>query len=542
LANKKENSVIQRKTQSDAFWREQFVVTAQDLGPIYDLILDAGKPVASATLARVLIEASCRREEAQIQAEMRRGPVYQPQDSYQIGQQIAFPAFDYAWATVMGTRPAQSPSYGAFKAIQVQFEGQSRVREFASELAGEHRLNRKAGQAELQASGNVLTPDELYERHRAIVEEEMAATLAEHAGFVRFGDEWFLRELLVDIGIGRLNIAEALIEVKGMPVSTAELMADLDLPSEVPEEIRALSLGAALGGDARFDNVGDSGRDVWYLRRLTPDAVVHPSRRFRLRQDRYNRQDISADLLAIERELDEEATGDQGSLPPRPIYRTTLALTYPHWRSGTLPLTLRTQGLFPKPTAHHTPIVLVDGQSGGRMQGWVVPELGCVYGLEEWYRRYSLPVGVILKLERTRDSRVFTVDFDPQRLRRIWIKVVVARPGVLSFQMRKLPASVQFDEQIILAEDSVEAIDELQAELDSMGESLFKTLLRIMPELVKLSPQGTVHAKTVYSAVNVLRRTLPGPIFALMSTEPCFVAMGGGYWSFDETRVQPGRV
>jgi hypothetical protein len=47
-----------------------------------------------------------------------------------------------------------------------------------------------------------------------------------------------------------------------------------------------------------------------------------------------------------------------------------------------------------------------------------------------------------------------------------------------------------------------------------------------------------VHAKTIYSAVNVLRRVAPGPVFALLSTEPCFVAMGGGYWTFDAALVR----
>jgi hypothetical protein len=59
-----------------------------------------------------------------------------------------------------------------------------------------------------------------------------------------------------------------------------------------------------------------------------------------------------------------------------------------------------------------------------------------------------------------------------------------------------------------------------------------------MPELIKISPQGTVHAKTIYSAVNVLRRIAPGPIFALLSTESCFVPMGGGYWTFDAALVR----
>jgi hypothetical protein len=74
--------VIQRKTQTDAYWREQFAVTSQDLGRLYDLLLDAGRPVATSVLARTLIEDHCRREETRIQAELKKGPVYQPQDSY----------------------------------------------------------------------------------------------------------------------------------------------------------------------------------------------------------------------------------------------------------------------------------------------------------------------------------------------------------------------------------------------------------------------------------------------------------------------------
>ena len=76
----KENSVIQRRTQTERYWREQFQVTGQDLARIYDLILDAAKPVASSVLARALIEDACRREEAQIQAELSKGPAYQPAD------------------------------------------------------------------------------------------------------------------------------------------------------------------------------------------------------------------------------------------------------------------------------------------------------------------------------------------------------------------------------------------------------------------------------------------------------------------------------
>ncbi|NIV28203.1 MAG: hypothetical protein GWN58_01455, partial [Anaerolineae bacterium] len=74
-------------------------------------------------------------------------------------------------------------------------------------------------------------------------------------------------------------------------------------------------------------------------------------------------------------------------------------------------------------------------------------------------------------------------------------------------------------------------------EVHYRGESLLQTMVGMMPKLTTLSPQGTVHAKTIYSAVNVLRRVPPGPVFALLSTEACFVPMGGGYWTFDQALV-----
>jgi hypothetical protein len=222
----------------------------------------------------------------------------------------------------------------------------------------------------------------------------------------------------------------------------------------------------------------------------------------------------------------------------RPLYRTSITLIYPHWRCGTLPLTVRTRSLFPAATARHTPVVLIDGQTGDKMQGWVVNDESFVYGLADWYARHQLPVGAFVKLERTRDPRVLTVDFEARRLKHLWAKVAVVQEGRLMFQMRKLPIACEYDDQMTIGEDSAASLDRLWERARSSGESLLQIMVQVLPELVKLSPQATVHAKAIYSAVNVLRRTPPGPIFALLSTEPCFIAMGGGYWTFDEALVR----
>lgn len=529
--------MIQRQTQTATYWEEQFTLTEKDLSFLYGLILDEARPFTLKALSVALVERHCRQEEELIQAELSKGAVYQPKDTYEVGSHIIFPALNYALGTVEGSRPGKNPDYGEFTVITVRLQEDDEEREFASALQGDHPLNRDQGISALLAGSDLLSPEQLYELHSKAVDAELETKLDGREDFIRFGEKWFLKDLLVPIDALQLNIAEALVEVRSMPMSTRQFIAELDLPREGSDEILSLSLNRALAADPRFDNIGDEGRDIWYLRRLTPKQVVEPLPRLVIEQVPHDRSDISDELLLIEREIDDEGSDGTVMGPSRPLYRTTIGLTYSHWRSGTLPLTVRTKGLFPSSRNHHSPIVLVDGQSGNRMQGWVVHGGGYVCGLEGWYRRHELPVGAFIKVERTRDPRVVAVDFEPRRLKRLWITVATLQNRELTFELRKLPVACEYDEHLAIAEDSAAAIDRLWEETQVRRESLLQTMVRIMPELIQLSPQQTVHAKTIYSAVNVMRRVPPGPIFALLSSERCFVAMGGGYWTFDEALV-----
>ena len=83
--------MIQRRTQTAEYWQRYFSLTDEDVSYLYSLVIDAGKPVSTANLAREVIERHCRQEELLIQAELSKGPVYQPKDHYEIGQKILFP-------------------------------------------------------------------------------------------------------------------------------------------------------------------------------------------------------------------------------------------------------------------------------------------------------------------------------------------------------------------------------------------------------------------------------------------------------------------
>jgi hypothetical protein len=532
--------VIRRETQTAAYWRESYEFTDKDAGYVYDMILERAEPVSTSELALLLIEERSRAEEESLRADLSDGRVYQPRETYKTGERLIFPALGFAFGTVTDTRVGSNPDHGEFIVIQVEMDDGGGLREFASALSGDHALNVAEGEGDLLAGEGILSVAELFDAYGDLVEESVVDGLSGNEEFVQYGDEWFLQGLLAPVEAGHLNIAEALIEIKGMPLPTADLLPDLDLPVEIPESIQAITLNQALEQDKRFDNVGDSGRDVWYLRRLVPEPVASPPERLSISNESYDRASLDQELLLVEREIDDEGSGQQVMGQSRQIYRTSIRLIYPHWRNGTIPLTTRTRGLFPQASTDHTPVVLVDGQSGEKMQGWIVHASAFVYGLESWYKRHNLPVGTVIKVERTRDPRVITVDFIPQRLKRLWMRIASVQGGKLVFEMSKVPIACEYDDLLAIGEHDAIAIDGLWTEVRKRGDSLLDIMTSLLPELIKLSPQGTVHAKTVYSAVNMLRRVPPGPVFALLSREPCFVSMGGGYWTFDPELVQSG--
>ncbi len=83
---------------------------------------------------------------------------------------------------------------------------------------------------------------------------------------------------------------------------------------------------------------------------------------------------------------------------------------------------------------------------------------------------------------------------------------------------------------MFLGADDLKAVDALWISTENPERRLVDIVRDIMGELMRLNPQRTVHAKTLYSAVNVLRRCPPGPIVATLATEPDFEHVGGPYW------------
>jgi hypothetical protein len=378
-----------------------------------------------------------------------------------------------------------------------------------------------------------LSPIELYDQYGAGIRDKLLERLQRSSEFVRFRNKWYLKGLLAEIHEGHLNIAEAMLDVKGTPLPAPELLRELDLSPEISPPAQVFSLNYALAQDGRFDDVGDEKRSLWFLRRLEPPEIVYMPPRLHYSPVLYDRMSLSEEMLRWEREIDDEMTERDIPSQREGISSATIVLSYPHRRIGTIPLTSGTGSLFPQGDNERMMITLIDGRTGKRMLGWVVRQHKVVYGLKEWYEKNELPVGAYIKAERTDDPLAVVVDYRHRPKKREWIRVATVERGQLGFTMQMRSIGCDYDDLMIVGEDNPAGIDSLWRRTEENGTPLSDLMRQVFPELAKLNPQGTVHVKTLYSAINVQKRCPPGPILAELANMPCFMAVGDGYWIYE---------
>ena len=99
--------------------------------------------------------------------------------------------------------------------------------------------------------------------------------------------------------------------------------------------------------------------------------------------------------------------------------------------------------------------------------------------------------------------------------------------------MNKEALKCRYDDLIIIGDSNQADVDRLWLNMEDKEQPIYDILCQIFPELSKLNPQSTVHAKTLYSAVNVIRRVAPGSVFQVLTDHACFVPMNHGYWTYN---------
>lgn len=510
--------MIQRKTQTPEYW-QAFALTPADIEFLRNHLLDLERPLSTRELALALITERCRREEADLRAELARGVLYQPKKSFAVGDKIIFPVLDFRLGQVTALRAGQNPEHGDFDVITVDFGPNRRQRIFAARLQTPHKLNADA--PDLLVSAAAISPEKLLATIARHVPAALAAALRQEPAFAVFEDRWLHRDLLAEVHIGHLNIAEALIELNGDALTTQALLKDLDLPAEIAPEILAFSLQSALSADGRFEQVGVGDERRWYLRRLAPTEAFEIPLPLRYTPQAFDPAALPDGLTRLAWELDDEWSEDLGLEAEHRAGLTTvtLLLTYPHLASGTLPVNRHTRPFFPQGHGERTLVTLIDGRWGNRFSAWVNHPGRYVAGLRPLYEKHKLPAGAYLTLERRDDSGEVVVDFRPKRMRREWTRwAQVTDERKLDIQLRKQEVACEYDELMIIGDDRGEQILGLRRTPHYAQMPLSELVFEVFSDLAGLST--TVHAKTVYSAVNVVRRCPPEPIFAALAADP----------------------
>ncbi|RPJ55804.1 MAG: hypothetical protein EHM12_11535, partial [Dehalococcoidia bacterium] len=388
--------MTQRKTQTPAYWKEQFSASHQDTEFIYNQVLEQNRLFTLDDIAITLVKRHCDIEELAARSELQQGRIYQPDENYAVNEQLIFPLFDFALGAVQYTRQGRHPEYGNFTVLGVVLQSSGVVHEFVADFTHAHPLN--ASRQSLANLQGLMSPEELYHEYQETIRPKVKAALQANGDFVEFHEQYFLRDLLAAFHEGLFNIADAAIDINNGPLSANTLIEQMGLAEagEITEVLR-FSINYRLGNDERFDDVGPDGQVLWYLRRLEPVEAHQPPRRLQVNTPSYDARAFDDNLRSLLGEIDDEST-NLADIPVvgTDIDRITLVLNYPHRRAGTLPLTPKTQSFFP--ISYYNPVrfEFVDGRTGNTFPGWVALSHKYVFGLGEWYQQHNLPVGAYI--------------------------------------------------------------------------------------------------------------------------------------------------
>ncbi|MBI5302841.1 MAG: hypothetical protein HY868_11955 [Chloroflexi bacterium] len=509
------------------FW-QTIGTTSADVEHLYALILERGAPVASRELATHLIEWRVREEERRIAESAARGaPLYQPKQSYAVGQHLLFSVFDDREGEIVHVRAGENARYGNFKVIAVQFDGEAGVREFAADYPATHPLNQDPAPLLESLSG----AEQAVIEHGDAVTARLIQRLSGEKEFVRIEEGWYLRGLLPQIHDGHLNLAEAAIEQANDAQSTAELLKIMDLPPTAKKNASVYALNLALASDTRFDEVGPSNEPRWYLTRLElPESRERPAI---LQAAPARALTLPDELETVAAELhDETDTNGNGNHPAAPRDEVTLVLTYPHRRAGTLPMTPAVRALVPAFTRPRLKITLVDSIMGGKLIAFAVNDGQYIAGMANWFAAHKLAPGAYVTLKRTADPLTLHLEYQPQRERSLWVRVARGLNGKLTFAQERRPVAHKYDEDMLILVNDPPSIDAVAQSL--RDQRLGALLEEIFPELAKLSGAGRVHAKTLYSAVNLVRRAGPRTVLGALTESRAITSVGGGYFVLSE--------
>lgn len=509
-----------------------FSVTKNDIDFINNYLFENETPQTAKELVPLLIEERINQEELLLARKQKdRGKVYTPGEKFKVGEKLIFPKFDWQGGKVKSIRSGFNPDLGEFEVITVEFDDSS-VNQFASGLLN-HKLN-----TNLVTDVNEVDPGKaiIYQQYGPGIEEKLEKSLSGDEGLVRIAGRWFTKALLIDISLGHLNLAEAVLdEANGQPLSTSEILEKVDFPGNIHDKLLEFSMNYALQEDKRFDEIGPAGDVLWCLERLEPENVRKVPSQLEFVPHDYDRSSFTDQMRSLEIEVDDELSDLESAERSMPE-EATISLTYPHWRAGTLPVSMKVKPLIPFAyESERIRFTLVDQKTNQEIPAWVVRKNRYVYGLKEFFEQNGLIPGSLLTIRKGKKPGIVNIEAKTRRPTKEWVRTVLAgRDGGIVFAMLKQTINADYNERMVIAVPDSENLDIAREQFARNHRSFEDGVSTIMQDLTKLNLQGHIHAQELYSAVNVVMRCPPGPLLSLLSTREIFSHVGDLHFRLED--------
>lgn len=518
---------------SQDYWRN-LQITPDDINYLTSILFENEEPLSIEGLTYNFIQHRLAILEKQSAAEQnQRGEIYYPRDLWHVGDKLQFGQLNWKTGTVNSVREGNNPVVGDFKVMHVLMDDGSE-KDFAANLSN-HPLNDVDFTEKMM---DHLDLDQVMAQFGANIKSKLKQTLVAQRDLVRIGFTWFPKSLLIDIGKGQLNLVEAILDSQdGGPNSTPDLINQLDLPISENPKLLEFSVNYALQEDPRFDEVGTSGNFSWFLRRLEPAEVLEVPLYLKSETTLHLADNLPLSTVRMIADLNDELTYDQDiSEELNKAKSAEIALIYPHWRAGSLPLTTVTSTVIP--TALETERVMFnfkDDQTGETFKAWVDRPHFYITGLRDWYIQQNLIPGSIVELFSTEDPAVVRIRPQKKRTNKEWLKtLLIGADGGFVIALLRQQVFAGFDERMAVAIPDEQALDNLWRERQNKMPNLRNDVTRMLGELAKLNQQRHVHFVDLYAAINLIRRVSPQELLLTLSSNNGFVHVGDNYYNLAE--------
>lgn len=515
------------------FWLT-YQFSTEDLDFIKNTLFELETPQSIEVLLRLTIEKRVAIEKKHLSSsKSNAGRLYLPQDTHTPGEFLIFSRHNWERGQVKSIRPANNPGMSPFQVIDVEFEN-GLIRSFASYLP-EHELNNSQ---DTLPGMEYLDAKKILQDFTTPLTNNLVAAMEQDEDLVTVAALWFHRSLLMDINVGHLNLAEAILDMAGGgPLTTANLIDQLDLKGMANQVLLEFSLNQALHDDSRFDEVGPAGEVLWFLEKLEPEDVRKTPAYLQYPEEEVDGSGFSVQMMRAISQLDDDCFDGTEVKEEKEV---TLVLTYPHWRAGTLPLNCRTDHLFP--TAFESPRIkfeFIDQDTKTLIPGWVVRPHHYVAGLRKWYLDNGLLPGSVLTIYQADPDGKVLVNANKRRPAKEWVRTaLVGADGGVVLALLKQQINTQYDEQMTTAIPDIDALDRSWSQGSKSRQATDQAILHIARELTKLNPQGNLHAIELFATVNVIRRIPLAVIFKHLVQDPQFTHVGDLYFRLNEETSQ----